>query len=72
MNQQFPEVGDWVTVGYARRAMCWGIVIAKNERGLSIDARAVGTNHIPSQSPSRALFLPWSAIDFIQGADRGD
>jgi hypothetical protein len=69
MTSQFPEVGDWVTVGYARSTMCWGTVVAKNDRGLVIDARAVGSTHIPSGSRSRDLFLPWTSIDFIQGAD---
>lgn len=71
MNGNFPEVGDWVTVSYARSSMCWGTVEHKGERGVVVKARASGNIQIPSQSPSRFMFFPWSAIDCIQGADRG-
>lgn len=71
MSDLFPEVGDWVTIGYSRSTICWGRIKETSTIGVQVTARSIGTISVPAASPSRHLFIPWSSIDYIQGAEGG-
>lgn len=67
----FPEVGDWITMQYARSTMAWGEIVGITDRGIRLEAHSLGGTPVPVGSPSADLLIPWHAIDYIQRAERG-
>jgi len=72
VNGQFPEVGDWVTVGYGEDGCAFGTVTRVLSLGLLLDVRSTGFGPIPKNDPRRSLLLPWAQVTFVQGCAPGD